>query len=179
MEILDGSTDMGDYSSYAAAALRWAEVCADPALRDLPFKIELNAWGKIEMSPGSTWHARQSGRVIQELARQLPDGEAMAECPIHTGIGIRVPDVAWASRAFLATHGAASPFPRAPEICIEVLSPSNTADEVREKTRAYLEAGAVEVWLVDEAGQVAYHDATGKRASSRYPVTLVLPSPQS
>ena len=168
---------MGDYSSYAALAMRWAEVCRDPTLRNLPYKIELNAWGQIEMSPASTWHARLQGRVATEVAQQLPAGEVLTECPIHTAIGIRVPDVAWASRDFIERHGSASPYPAAPEICIEVLSPTNSATEIREKTRAYLQAGALEVWIVDETGIVSYFDASGPRESSGYPVTLRLPSP--
>ncbi len=30
---------------------RWDEVLRDPALRDLPYKIEVNSWGKVEMTP--------------------------------------------------------------------------------------------------------------------------------
>ena len=37
---------------------------------------------------------------------------------------------------------------RAPEICIEVVSPSNSVKELEEKKTAYLAAGAEEVWIV-------------------------------
>ena len=33
--------------------MQWQEVIAHPSLQDLPFKIELNEYGKIEMSPAS------------------------------------------------------------------------------------------------------------------------------
>jgi hypothetical protein len=33
--------------------MEWIEVLADPVLRDLPYKIELNEYGKIVMSPAS------------------------------------------------------------------------------------------------------------------------------
>jgi len=33
--------------------MNWQEICEHPALRELPFKIETNQWGKIEMCPAS------------------------------------------------------------------------------------------------------------------------------
>jgi Uma2 family endonuclease len=44
----------------------------------------------------------------------------------------------------------------APEICVEVLSESNTAEEMEEKRAVYFDAGADEVWLVDLDGQVRF-----------------------
>lgn len=35
----------------ARVGLTWEEVCADPNLEDLPYKIETNEWGQIVMSP--------------------------------------------------------------------------------------------------------------------------------
>ena len=57
------------------------------------------------------------------------------------------------------------------------VSASNTDAEMQEKTRAYLAAGAQEVWLVAESGAVRYFDATGEQSASRYPVILELPPP--
>ncbi len=31
--------------------MEWKEVCENKQLQDLPFKIELNKWGQIVMSP--------------------------------------------------------------------------------------------------------------------------------
>jgi hypothetical protein len=47
-------------------------------------------------------------------------------------------------------------FPRAPEICVEVLSPSNTEAEVREKTALYFDAGAREVWHCTSSGAMKF-----------------------
>lgn len=159
---------MGKFTSYEAFALRWAELRNDPALRDLPYKIELNAFGKIEMSPASNRHARLQAFVTVELARQLPDGVVFTECPIFTVMGVRVPDVAWASAAFLDKYGETTPFPQAPEICVEIVSPSNSDEELAMKTRAYLAAGAVEVWLVSEDGACRIVDAAGARSASSF-----------
>jgi Uma2 family endonuclease len=166
---------MGNVAARESLALRWAEVCADPTLADLPYKVELNAFGTIEMSPANNRHARLQGRIAHELARQLPHGDVLTECPILTDIGVRVPDVAWASNEFIARHGETTPFPQAPEICVEIRSPSNAQAEMAMKVRAYLDAGAHEVWVVSEDGDLAIHDAGGARAASRYPVTLTLP----
>jgi Uma2 family endonuclease len=165
---------MGQITSHEALALRWAELCSDPGLNDLPYKIELNAYGTIEMSPTSTRHARFQATIAYELTRQLPAGTVMTECPIATIEGVRVPDVAWASAEFVAHHGDATPLPRAPEICVEVRSPSNSDAEMEMKTRAYLAAGAVEVWVVSEVGGVQVVDSLGAQPRSRFQVTLAL-----
>jgi len=166
---------MGTLTSREALALRWAELCNDPSLRDLPYKIELNAFGNIEMTPASNRHARLQAKIAQELARLLPGGDTLTESAIATDIGVRVPDVVWASTAFLAKHGDSTPFPEAPEICVEIRSPSNAPEEMELKKRAYLAAGAVEVWVVTEDGDLSIFDADGPREESRFGVRLTLP----
>ena len=60
---------------------------------------------------------------------------------------------------------------RAPEICIEVLSKSNSTKEIDDKRRAYSAAGAAEVWIVDPEGQnIDVHGQEGPRAKSAYDV---------
>ena len=168
---------MGNLATPEALLARWDEVCRDPALRSLPYKIELNGWGKVEMSPASVNHAWLQTELAAQLRQQLPDGRAMTECPVLTNIGIRVPDVVWASAEFMSQHRGLSPLPRAPEICAEVYSPSNVEAEIIEKTRAYLAAGAQEVWLVAEDGTVRFIDKSGEKAHSRFTVVLTLPDP--
>lgn len=166
---------MGQHTPHEALALRWAEICNDPTLRDLPYKIELNAFGKIEMSPANNRHARLQAHLAGEFARQLPHGAVLTECPIATEIGVRVPDVAWASDAFVERHGDTTPFPEAPEICVEIASPSNSKEERAQKTKAYLAAGAVEVWHVAESGSLEIFDRAGVRAASSFGVTWAAP----
>lgn len=165
---------MGQITSHEALALRWAELCNDPGLHDLPYKIELNAYGTIEIGLASTRHARLQAETGNELARQLPAGTVMTSCPVATDEGVRVPDVAWASPEFVARHGDATPLPQAPEICVEVRSPSNSDAEMEMKTRAYLAAGAVEVWIVSDTGACRVFDANGLQAASRYGVQLAM-----
>jgi Uma2 family endonuclease len=166
---------MGNIDKSQALTLRWAEVANDPSLQDLPYKIEVNAWGKVEMSPASYRHGRLQGYIIAALSKQLQGGAALGEVPILTDIGVRVPDAAWASDAFIAAARDVSPLPSAPEVCIEIVSVSNSDAELQEKTRAYLAAGAQEVWLVAEQGSIRCFDAFGERDASGFGVQLSIP----
>ena len=159
-----------------ALVVRWEEVLRDPTLRDLPYKIELNVWGKVEMTPASNRHGHLQAVLALELGRQL-QGMVLTECSIVTRIGIRVPDVAWASPDFVQAFGEITPYTRAPEICVEIVSRSNADAEIVEKTAAYLEAGAEEVWWVSEEGTVRYVSRSGELPGSRFPVVLALPAP--
>lgn len=58
--------------------------------------------------------------------------------------------------------------PRAPELCVEIVSPSNSRQEMAEKIALYLDAGAGEVWIVFEDGQIEIHDAGGRREHSAF-----------
>jgi Uma2 family endonuclease len=44
----------------------------------------------------------------------------------------------------------------APEICVEILSPSNANAEIEQKKQLYFEAGATEVWTWDAEGTVQF-----------------------
>lgn len=146
--------------------MQWAEVIADETLRDLPYKIELDRWGNILMSPASNRHGRVQ-IVIAALLERLEGGESLAVCSIATPEGVKVADVAWGSSAFMARHGYETPYSEAPEICVEVRSPSNSEEEMRIKTRLYLDAGAKEVWIEREDGIVRYFDDKGEQPASR------------
>lgn len=168
---------MGNLATPEALIACWHDMLEDPTLQDLPHKIELNAWGKVEMSPASNRHSRLQIDLGSEFKRQLTNGIAFGECSILTKIGIRCPDVAWASADFIRDFGEITPFQRAPEICVEIISPSNTQAELKEKTAAYLAAGAREVWLVSEDGTIRYMDASGEKPKSAFPITVTLPPP--
>lgn len=168
---------MGNLATPEALIARWEEVCRDPALQDLPYKIEINAWGKVEMSPASNRHGRLQADVAAEFKRQLPGGLVITECAILTRIGIRVPDVVWASADFMQACGEITPYMRAPEICVEIVSPSNVQAEIDEKMGAYFAAGATEVWLVNEQGTIRYFGRSGEQARSAFPVVVSLPPP--
>ena len=167
---------MGNLATPEFLIARWGELCRDPALEDLPYKIELNAWGKVEMSPASNRHGRLQALLAKQLGSGMP-GLVITECSILTRIGIRVPDVVWASDDFMRAYGEITPYNRAPEICIEIVSPTNVQAEIDEKIAAYLEAGAIEVWLDSEHGSIRHFGREGEKQASAFPVTISLPPP--
>ena len=54
--------------------MEWAEVINNPFLKDLPFKIELNKWGQILMTPASNRHGMLQSEVAYLLRSKLPGG---------------------------------------------------------------------------------------------------------
>lgn len=148
--------------------MQWSEVINDPSLRNLPYKIELNKWGNIEMSPASNRHGYFESEISFLLRSTLPNGKVIIECSINTPDGVKVADVAWCSLAFCHRHEFVTPYPAAPEICVEIISPSNSAAAISEKVCLYLAQGASEVWLVDEHGMIGCHTKDGKQNASGF-----------
>jgi Uma2 family endonuclease len=143
--------------------MQWQEVCEHPSLQNLPFKIELNEWGQIIMSPVKVYHSAFQGKIT----RLLPEyGVVLPECAIATSKGTKVADIAWCSeqRFQLIEHEAECSI--APEICVEVISSSNTKMEMEEKRQLYLSAGAIEFWVCNEEGEVKFFDAKGQLTTS-------------
>jgi Uma2 family endonuclease len=149
-------------------AMEWSEVIDNPLLQNLPFKIELNKFGKLLMSPASNSHGRFQGRIAGALYQRQPEGEVITECSVQTSDGVKVADVAWASAAFIAEFGYATPYPKAPELCVEIVSPSNSKAEIAEKVELYLAKGAQEVWVVYENNHMEMFTYTGQLEQSKF-----------
>lgn len=147
--------------------MNWQEVCESPYLRDLPFKIELNRYGQIVMSPAKNKHAIFQGRIIRKLNILLKNqGEVYPKCPIKTKDNVKVADVAWLSTARYEQVKNDDVCSIAPEICIEVISTSNTNAEMMEKKTLYFTAGAQEVWLCEENGMMHFYTPASETAQS-------------
>jgi Uma2 family endonuclease len=71
------------------------------------------------------------------------------------------------SDEFFAAHQFDTPYPLAPELCVEILSPSNTEDEMDGKRRLYFSQGAKEVWTCDRDGEMTYFDRKGEIPQSQ------------
>lgn len=147
--------------------MEWSEVIENPLLQNLPFKIELNKFGKILMSPASNNHGMIQADLVYELRTKLPNGKVITECSIQTPDGVKVADVVWASDEFFAEYGVITPYVVAPEICVEIVSPSNSNKEMQEKITLYLAKGAHEVWLVDQTGEITYFSHQGQIKKSK------------
>ncbi len=62
---------------------------------------------------------------------------------------VRAPDVAYISSERLPEGKLPTGFiHRAPDLAVEVLSPSETSDQIQQKVRDYLEAGVRLIWVV-------------------------------
>jgi len=123
--------------------LTWDQICEDPVLRNLPYKIETNRFGQIVMSPAKYWHSSRQGKIAG-LMRELnihSGSDVSTETAIQTTDGVKVADVAWASRAFFEAHRHESALSVAPEICVEILSDSNTREEMNQKDLLYFAQG--------------------------------------
>lgn len=142
--------------------MNWEEVCEHKQLQDLPFKIELNKWGQIVMSPVRIKHSFYQGRIQSLLESLLQDGEVMPECAIDTSDGVKVADVVWCSGQRFDQIQDEISASIAPEICIEVKSQGNTLGEIELKKQLYFASQALEVWLCNEAGQIFFYDVRGE-----------------
>jgi Uma2 family endonuclease len=147
--------------------MTWQEVINHPSLQDLPFKIELNARGVIEMSPATNWHGFYQTEIAILLSQQLTHGRCISEASIQTTDGVRVADVIWATREFIRQNHDQTPFLTAPQICIEIISPSNSKKEMQQKINLYLEAGASEVWLCNLEGELQFFNQKGQLEQSK------------
>jgi Uma2 family endonuclease len=147
--------------------MNWQEVCADPHLQDLPYKIELNERGQILMTPVRLCHSAFQGKIIKLLIRLLPCGEAFPEFAIATEKGTKVADVVWCSDGLWQQIKHLAESAVAPELCVEVLSPANTAEEMQEKRELYFQRGAEEVWICEQEGAMRFFVAAGEIAQSK------------
>jgi len=148
---------------------RWAELCADPLWVDIDGKIETDRYGQIIMNPpAEPSHGGRQADLTLLLSKFAPAGKIIVECPVSTSEGVKVPDLVWVSKKRLASIGGKSALSAAPEICIEVLSASNTRNEIEEKRRLYFEAGAGEVWLCEGDGRLRFFLKTAPARVARH-----------
>ena len=146
--------------------LTWEELCADPSLQDLPYRIELNGLNQIVMSPLYYRHGLHQAEIARLLGQLLPGGNASVEAAVLTSDNVKVPDVIWATHEFVREHFDAFALPTAPPICVEVLSPTNRPVEIEDKRARYFEGGAQEVWLCGLQGGMEFYAPAGPLARS-------------
>jgi len=153
-------------------AIRYRQLCDDPCLASVPGKIELDVWGRVLMTPPpSAYHGLAQSRLVKLLSGL--GGEVITEAPIVTPLGLFLADLAWLSAGYVTTHGIKTPLAPAPEICVEVVSPTNSVKELSEKRHAYLAAGAEEVWLVyPQSKRCEFYGPRGLLLRSAYGVDL-------
>ena len=133
-------------------------------------RYELVEGELIPLSSGTFEHSKIRdlvGHLMWAYFKDNPIGDAVGETDCQLGDDtVRCPDVSiFLDKVRLQRINRRKvPVPFAPDIAVEVLSPSERAIDVRRKVRDYLRAGSKEVWLLDPAnGEVHVHSATGIR----------------
>ena len=121
----------------------------------------------VPLSSGTIRHAEIRGGTehkIRTFFESNPIGRIFAEvdCRVPGGT-VRRPDLSiFLSERLRQIDLDKIPSPIAPDIAVEVLSPSESAIEVRRKVREYLRAGSREVWLLDHSnGEIVIHTDSG------------------
>lgn len=160
-------------SQHARNVARWEELVADPRYHDVPDRIETDRHGHVIMHPPPGFgHHRYQGEITALLRHHLGQF-AFAECGVSTADGVKIADGAWMSPARAARNEGKVLATTPPEICVEVLSPSNTEAEMAEKRSLYFGAGVDEVWICAEDGTLAFylrdHPQIAAAASRRCP----------
>lgn len=157
----------------------WEKVLHDPALRDLPYKIETNRFGQIVMTPHRPIHSFYQD-VLVELLKSLPEGRTAPELAVFTDEGTKVADVVWMSMERYRQAKTEIAASVAPEICVEVLSTRNMLPEIERKAALYFAKGAREVWICDHgymrfftSTQVAPRDTSF--LAPEFPAKVILP----
>jgi len=139
---------------------RWQELLADRELARLPHRIETDRLGRIIITPPpSLTHGSRQFRIARLLAMLLPDGQLVTECPLSTADGVKAIDVAWLAPGRTEVDKGDLVLLTAPEISVEILSPSDSAEEMIEKRTLYFEAGAKEVWICELDGRLSFYSA--------------------
>lgn len=114
-------------------------------LPDTPGKQELIDGELFIMPPAKHSHTVVLKRIRRLLEAALGEPSVWVETGYHIGDGWLQPDVSvsWPDQKIVDDY-----FVGAPRAAIEVVSRSNTADEIDRKVRILLESGAEEVWTV-------------------------------
>jgi len=143
--------------------MTWAEVVEDKFLATLPYRIETDRWGHLVMSPPPrSFHAQYQTEIAVLMRRLLKNGRSIVECPIETSEGVKAADVVWVSEERRKSRPNDPAFLIAPEICVEVESPSNSAGEFMERQRLFFERGAQEFWICGILGDMTFCDPSGQ-----------------
>ncbi len=117
-----------------------------------PFYYELRHGELVQVPRSNLRHHVMQERLV-DLLRAIPGmtGYVSMQFAFRAlpEYDLRVADVGYLSQERWEKTDLDSHFQGAPDLVIEVLSPSNTAEEMFDKERLCLENGAREFWVVD------------------------------
>ena len=112
--------------------------------------------GELVDMDGAPRHGRMTGHIYTLIFNHVSSRNLPLDVGVSTGFQIdpytlRVPDVQVTGWERMAAYDEdAGGWPRfAPDVAIEVVSPSNTRAEMERKTTEYFANGAQAVWIAD------------------------------
>ncbi len=107
-----------------------------------------------EPQPGAV-HGEVTGRIFVALDAFVRE-HGLGRVTNQTGFRlsplprtVRGPDVAFVRREQVPAEPPASFWPFAPDLAVEVASPSNSLSGLQEKVIEYFEAGTAQVWIIE------------------------------
>jgi Uma2 family endonuclease len=115
---------------------------------------EINAGELITLPPAKSLHTLIALAVLEALQGYLkrqPIGRALPEAGYilsHDPLTIRQPDVSMLSKERIRATAAENYFEGAPDLAVEVVSPSDSAEDLQIKVKQYLQYGAKQVWIL-------------------------------
>ena len=127
------------------------------ARSDEVYRYELVRGDLLMMSPASPVQGRYAGWLTAVLSAYVDDhdlGEVYTSEPgfklqPEPDVVVRAPDVAFVRKDQIPPADQQSGFwPIAPDLAVEIISPSETATSIQDKVQDYLAAGTRLVWLV-------------------------------
>jgi Uma2 family endonuclease len=149
---------------------------------DQPGKQELLRGELIEEPPAKKRHKQIAHRIYDRLAPAVraahARGEAQELGEVFHEMGYKLADHSWVQSDVSITHQGHPGddyFEGAPAIAIEIVSPSNTADQLSTKTRLYFEYCAREVWRVYQKARYAEVHVAGSSREVMFDEALTTP----
>ena len=120
------------------------------------FRYELVNGELKKMSPAGQKHGRITVRLTEPLAKHVRDNQLGQVYAAETGFKlrsnpdtVRAADIAFVQRERLEVLGETESYwPGAPDLAVEVNSPSDTVREAEKKVIEWLEFGSRLVWVV-------------------------------
>jgi Uma2 family endonuclease len=137
----------------------------------------------VDVMPPGRKHGKLAlkiGKRIDNWIEQGGGGEAGVESGFIIARDpdlVRSPDISYVRAERLPEGEVSEGFWRIPpDLAVEIVSPGDTADEVREKVREYLDAGTAAVWVVyPRSREVIVHTPDGLARAFGPEATLVSP----
>lgn len=117
--------------------------------------------GEVVSMPRPTWEHGEIqinvGSLIKDYLRKNPIGRVASESGVvteHTPDTVRGPDVSFISKDRMPLGERVPRFADlTPDLCVEIVSPSNTRAGLNAKIEEYLATGAKTVWVIDPEDQ--------------------------